>query len=155
GPSSAVDGTEHDPYAPAIIGAGDGQLAVWYDPIQSAWTDAGRKVRITDVFGEPAWTSGVFYDVTRIAVGSGYLVHSGTPEISSTLSGLLCSLPDCADAVDLADLYGARGFAVAISGSRVYFGATFDLGCGQGITGALASCDLAEALARTCTPTYH
>jgi hypothetical protein len=56
---------------------------------------------------------------------------------------------------DIGTAVSARGFDFQIRNGRVYFASVVDPGCGMGLQGVLASCDVASLVAGTCDRQFH
>jgi hypothetical protein len=138
-------------FSATVIAASSTYVAYW----AATFSGSGDgKIHVVDVTGAEVGSVGPFDHVTSMSMDAqGNLVWTGYETSLHSLAGL-CSLPACANPVDLvASLPVFRGFALALSGGEMYFGAALPDGCGY-YQGLLARCSTADAFAGTCMPEY-
>lgn len=152
--SPPLPGIKTPAFTSTAVTGNDTYFAYWADPTVSPAAPYDRKVHIYDLDGEELGvTTETFSDMDRIQISGNTLFMMGGSTSSITMYA--CTLPACTNVHEVGAAVGLRGFDFQIRNGRVYFASVEDPGCGIGLQGVLASCDVASLAAGTCTRQLH
>lgn len=141
-------------YTTSAVTGDDTYFAYWVDPITGASAPYDRALHIYDLDGVQVGSPSMTFDtVTRMQLAGTTLLLRGS--VGSQYGLYACTLPACADLHEVGAAVSYRGFDVQVRDGRAYFASVEDQGCGLGLTGVLASCDVASLVAGTCTRRLH
>lgn len=152
--SPALPGVRTPQYGFSAVTGNDSYFAYWADSITAATAPYDDKVHIFDLDGNEVGSNAMTFDtVARMQLDGATLLLRGS--VGSQYGLYACTLPACADLHEVGAAVDFRGFDFQIRDGRVYFASVEDQGCGMGLTGVLASCDVASLVAGTCTRQLH
>jgi hypothetical protein len=143
-------------FASSAVTGNDTYFVYWSSPIQAASAPYDKKLHILDLDGNQlAVTTQIFQTVRRLEVDGNNLILMGDMGTSSSSGMYACTLPACSNLHEIGTAVQRRGFDFQIRNGRVYFASVEDPGCGVGLQGVLASCDVASLVGGTCTRQLH
>jgi hypothetical protein len=153
----AVPNVRTPQFARSAVTGNESYFVYWADPISTPATPYDNKIHIYDLDGNHlAATADTFASMLRMQLSGNTLVFMGTPSASGSNTEMMaCTLPACSDLHNVGDAVERRGFDFQLRNGRVYFASVEDQGCGMGLEGVLASCDLASLVGGTCIRQLH
>lgn len=135
------------------LAIGGGRIAMW-DSIYGAAADL-RKIRIYDATGALVTMTPRIEYLQQLAIDGDTLLYSARDAMAQPiLYG--CTTSDCAQPIDLGDVYDAAPWSFRLANGRAYFLGQLDNDCDANVNGwGFMSCETAALLDGTCTPEVH
>ncbi|MDB4960552.1 MAG: hypothetical protein JWP01_551 [Myxococcales bacterium] len=141
-------------FATSAVTGNDTYFAYWSAPVSGSTAPYDKKIHILDLDGNQlAVTTQTFQYMRRIQLVGNTLIAMGDDGTNNRLYA--CTLPACSNLHEVGVAVQGRGFDFQIRNGRVYFASVEDPGCGVGLQGVLASCDVASLVGGTCTRQFH